>query len=157
MKVDNEKIKRLEDAVKYLISKNLVDGKTPIKSIAEKMNRHRNNVSSALSGDERYFSKKFIIDFCATYDNIISADWILGGIGYMTDGIESCNDPVTDIEPEQLENLTKDQLIILIKELMTLHNEQQEMYRLLIRQNEEMIRNGQERFNNITKIIFKNV
>ena len=37
VKVEKEKIKRLENAVKYLISQKLVDGRAPVKSIAEKM------------------------------------------------------------------------------------------------------------------------
>lgn len=156
MKVGVDKIKRLEDAVKFLILKGLVDGKAPVKSISEKMNRHKNNVSSAISGDERYFTKKFIIDFCATYNNIVSPDWIFDGIGVMSDDIDFT--PTNTIfETEELERLSKDQLIMMVKELITLHNEQSEMYRMVIKQNEEMIRNGQERFNNITNIIFKNV
>lgn len=75
------------------------------------------------------------------------------------------SDNITDIKgdginpsiSDNIEKLTKDQLIFLVKELMSLHNSQTEMYRMLIKQNEEMIRNGQERFNNITNIIFKGV
>lgn len=83
MKVEQEKIKRLCDAVKYLISEGLIDGKAPIKSIAIKMGRHRNNVSAALNGGEKYFTKKFIVDFSATYGNKISIDWIWDGVGSM--------------------------------------------------------------------------
>lgn len=51
--------------------------------------------------------------------------------------------------------LSKEELIFLVKQLMSLHSEQTEMYRLLIKQNEEMIKNGQERYNNITNLIQK--
>ena len=83
MKVDEEKRKRLETAVNFLISQGNIDGKTPIKSISAKMNRHRNNISAALNGDDKYFTRKFIIDFCATYGNLLSPDWILDGVGEM--------------------------------------------------------------------------
>jgi len=56
-----------------------------------------------------------------------------------------------------IENLSHEKLVSLVKELINLHNEQTDMYKMLIRQNEEMIRNGQQRFNNITSLIFKNV
>jgi len=56
-----------------------------------------------------------------------------------------------------IENLSHDKLVYLVKELVTLHNEQTDMYKMLIRQNEEMIRNGQQRFNNITSLILNNV
>lgn len=78
----------------------------------------------------------------------------LNGVDNMTDKDSvSINQVVT----EQLENLTKEKLVALAKELILLHNEQTEIYRMLIRQNDEMIRNVQERFNNITNILFKNV
>ena len=83
MKVDEKKIKRLEESIKYLISKGEIDGKAPIKNIAAKMGRHKNNISSAISGDEKYYTKKFLIDFCATYGNVISVDWLWDGSGDM--------------------------------------------------------------------------
>lgn len=58
---------------------------------------------------------------------------------------------------KHIEKLSKIELVNLVKELMALNNDQTEMYRMLIRQNEQMIRYGQERFNNITNIIFKNM
>ena len=54
-------------------------------------------------------------------------------------------------------NLTKAELITLVRQLITLHSEQNEFYRMVLRQNEEMIRNGQSRFNDITKILHPNV
>ena len=58
---------------------------------------------------------------------------------------------------KHIEKLSKNELVNLVKELMSLNNDQTEMYRMLIRQNEQMIRYGQERFNHITNIIFKNM
>lgn len=146
---------RLEEAIKHLLSLGMIDGKAISKSIAEKMDRGINGISSALNGDDRYLTWKFTKSFCATYSNIISADWIWDGTGKMLTKKETANNQV--ISEETLKDLSRDELISLVRQLMVLHNEQTEMYRLLIRQNEEMIRNGQERFNNITNIIFKNV
>ena len=61
------------------------------------------------------------------------------------------------VSEETLSMLTREELIELVKQLMALHSEQTAMYQMLIRQNDQMIRNGQERFNNITSIIFKSV
>ena len=151
----------MEEAVSYLVSLNLVDGKGTIKDIANKMNRHKNNVSSALSGDARYLTWKFVKDFCATFDNTISPYWIWDGKGDM---LKTINEIMTEQKQEEknvleesLSMLSREELIELVKQLMALHSEQTAMYQMLIRQNEQMIRNGQERFNNITSIIFKNV
>ena len=101
----------------------------------------------------------------------VSKDWLLYGIGKMikeetynptmnmlpsdfdTDKKESLN--IDQSIANHIESLSKEELINLVKEIMQLHNEQTEMYRMLIRQNEQMIRYGQERFNNITNIIKK--
>ena len=156
---NDERKKRLNEAVKYLISLGMIEGKSPTMSIANRMNRNRNNISTAFRGDERYLNKKFIRDFCATYQNLISEDWLLDGIGEMTNTVTNTNGNGTGaiISDESLMKLSREQLVFLVKQLMTLHSEQTEMYRLLIRQNEKMIRNGQERFNNITNIIYRNV
>lgn len=67
-------------------------------------------------------------------------------------GCITINQDVADI----IESLPKEKLVILVKELIMLYNEQTDMYKMLIHQNEEMIRNGQKRFDNITSLIFKN-
>lgn len=153
--ITKERQKRLEEAIKHLMAIGMIDGKSPSKSIAEKMDRGINGISSALNGNERYLTWKFVRDFCATFSNIISADWIWNGTGEMLFRTESGLNKRNTIPDEELKDMSKDELIILIKQLMVLHNEQTEMYRLLIKQNEEMIRNGQDRFNNITNIIKK--
>lgn len=155
---NEERKKRLNDAVKYLISLGMIEGKTPTMSISNRMSRNSNNISTALCGDVRYLNKKFIRDFCATYQNLISEEWLWDGIGEMTNTFTNTNGNGTGaiISEESLMKLSREQLVFLVKQLMTLHSEQTEMYRLLIRQNEGVIRNGQERFNNITNIIYKN-
>lgn len=156
---DEKRQKRLEEAIKHLMSLGLIDGRATSKNIAEKMDRGINSVSSALNGDERYLTWKFIKNFCAAYGNVVSGDWIWDGSGVMLE--ENRDNPDSSINStmtnESLMKMPKEELVRIISDLMQLHREQQEMYRLLIRQNDEMIRNGQERFNNITNIIFRNV
>lgn len=149
--------KRLNEAIKHLISIGLIDGKAPTKSIAYTMGRNQNNASSAIRGKQRFLTQKFVRDFCATYNNIISEDYIWDGVGEMLTEANTNNVASTQISEESLMTLSREELVFLVKQLMSLHSEQTEVYKLLIRQNEEMIRNGQERFNNITKLIYKNV
>ena len=151
------RVKRLNDAIKYLISFGMIDGKSPSKSIATTMNRNSTNISSAVRGDKRYLNRKFVRDFCATYKNVISDDWLWDGTGDMLASSPKHNTSNTAISEDSLMMLSREELVFLVKQLMSLHSEQTEMYRILIRQNEEMIRNGQERFNNITNLIYKNV
>lgn len=152
--------KRLDDAIKHLISIGLIDGKKPSKSIALTMDRNRSNISSTLRGDSRYLNRNFTRDFCATYKNIISADWIWEGTGEMIINDYSEKEEKNSINlitEDKLKNLTKEELISLVRQLMEFNKEQNDMYNLLIQQNERMIRYGHERFNNITSLIFKNV
>lgn len=151
------RVKRLNEAIKHLISFGMIDGKSPTKSISTTMNRNSTNISSAIRGDNRYLNRKFVRDFCATYKNIISEDWLWDGIGDMLAASPKHNTSNTAISEDSLMMLSREELVFLVKQLMSLHSEQTEMYRILIRQNEEMIRNGQERFNNITNLIYKNV
>lgn len=155
MNNENRK-KRFQEAIKYLISIGMVDGKSITRSISSKMKRNSSNISTAMRGDSRYLNPKFVRDFCANYNNIISEEWLWDGVGEMLSSKDTVNieNYLTD---DKLMDLTKIELISLVKQLMVLHNEQTEMYRLLIRQNDEMIRNGQERFTNITKLISNNV
>lgn len=145
---------RLEEAIQYLAGLGKVDGANIVKSISEKMDRHPNNVRAALRGEERFLTFKFVKTFCSTYESIISPDWIWNGTGKMIAATKGSSDFSTEvISDESLDTLTREELVHLVKELMDLHREQTNMYNLLIRQNEEMIRNGQERFNKITSII----
>ncbi len=80
----NDRKKRLDEAVRYLISIGLIDGKFPTKSITDTMGRNPQNVSSAIgSGNPRFLTRKFVRDFCSTYKNIISEDYIWDGEGEM--------------------------------------------------------------------------
>lgn len=148
---------RLEKAISYLVNNKMIDGKDIIKEISEKVDRHPNNVRSALRGEERYLTYKFIKSFCMIFGGIISPDWIWDGSGEMLNNSNYDTIKENRISEETLSRLTREELIGLVKQLMALHSEQTAMYQMLIRQNDQMIRNGQERFNNITSIIFKNV
>ena len=151
-----KRTERLRQAVRHLISIGLIDGKAPSKSISITMGRNSSNISSSLRGDKRYLNRKFIRDFCATFKNIISEDWIWDGIGSMTHTVSSA-DPEKHISEEALMRLSKEELIAIIKKLLTLHCEMTENQKTLILQNEHMIQNGQELFNDITKMIYKRV
>lgn len=156
MMKENRKI-RLEKAIKHLMSLGLIDKNAASKSIAEKMNRGIHSVCSAINGDERYFTLKFTKAFCSTFQNIVSDTWIWNGEGEMLTNKEENTTKSFFLNDEKLKALSNEELITLVKQLIILHNEQTEMYRLLIIQNQEMIRNGQERLNNITNLILKNV
>ncbi len=147
--------KRIEEAVNHLMAIGLIDSRAPSISIAEKMRRGKEGISAAINGNERYLTKKFVKAFCATFSNIISADYIWDGTGEMINGEKKEDKNNKCISEEAIMQLSKEELIFLVKQLMSLHSEQTEMYRLLIKQNEEMIKNGQERYNNITNLIQK--
>lgn len=160
---NEEKVLRLEEAVSYLVSLGLIDGKAIAKDIADKMNRNKNNISATLNGKDKYFTWKFVKDFCATFNNTISPYWIWEGKGDMLKTLNEISidkekiNKKANVSEESLSKLTREELIILVKQLMALHSEQTATYQMLIHQNDQMIRNGQERFNNITNIISKNV
>ena len=81
--VVGQRKERLEEAIKHLMSLGMIDGRAISKSIAESMDRKINGISSALNGDDRYLTWKFTKAFCASFSNIISADWIWNGEGEM--------------------------------------------------------------------------
>lgn len=66
-------------------------------------------------------------------------------------------DNLNVISEETLIRLSKRELVNIVQQLMDLHSAQTSMYQMLIQQNETMIKNGHERFNNITKIISNHV
>lgn len=156
MITDNRQ-QRLEKAINYLVSHKMIDGTDLVREISEKVDRHPNNVRAALRGEDRYLTYKFVKSFCMIFGGVISPDWIWEGSGEMLNNSNTDTMKESHISEESLSMLTREELIELVKQLMALHSEQTTMYQMLIRQNGQMIRNGQERFNNITNIIFKNV
>lgn len=144
---------RLNLALNHLIGIGLIDGKSKIKSISEKMKRHPSNISAALRGDEKYLTRKMIDNICATYGNVISADWIWDGIGDMIQNSGAIETQTQIFPQEKLDKLSREELVVLVKELINIHNSQNEMYKMIIKQYDEMIRNGQNKFNSIINII----
>lgn len=153
MITDNRQ-QRLEKAINYLVSHKMIDGTDLVREISEKVDRHPNNVRAALRGEDRYLTYKFVKSFCMIFGGVISPDWIWEGSGEMLNNSTTDTMKESHISEESLSMLTREELIELVKQLMALHSEQTTMYQMLIRQNGQMIRNGQERFNNITNIIF---
>ena len=137
------------------MSLGMIDKNASSKSIAEKMNRGIYSVSSAINGNKKYLTRKFITAFCSTFQNIVSDSWIWEGKGEMLTSRENQTRKSLFLTDEQLSGFSNDELITLVKQLMILYNEQNDMHSLLINQAQEMIRNGQERFNNITNLICK--
>lgn len=156
MITDNRQ-QRLEKAINYLVSHKMIDGTDLVREISEKVDRHPNNVRAALRGEDRYLTYKFVKSFCMIFGGVISPDWIWEGSGEMLNNSTTDTMKESHISEESLSMLTREELIELVKQLMALHSEQTTMYQMLIHQNGQMIRNGQERFNNIKNIIFKNV
>lgn len=153
MITDNRQ-QRLEKAINYLVSHKMIDGTDLVREISEKVDRHPNNVRAALRGEDRYLTYKFVKSFCMIFGGVISPDWIWEGSGEMLNNSTTDTMKESHISEESLSMLTREELIELVKQLMALHSEQTTMYQMLIHQNGQMIRNGQERFNNITNIIF---
>lgn len=145
--------KRLDEAIQYLVSIGMIDSKNPKSSIANHLGYNSSNVSSALRGNKRYLTTNFIRSFCAKYKNIISYDWVLNGTGQMIANKPVPKDNELPISEENLHMLTKENLVSLVKRLMEIHKEQTDMYKSIIRQSDEIIRNGQEQFNSIASII----
>lgn len=83
--------KRLADAIDYLKQNGVVNN---LEDVAEKVDRSKNNISSAINGDKRYLSNKFLKHFNACFNNIFSFDWLANGIGTMLNncGCSSADD-----------------------------------------------------------------
>ena len=156
MPTESTIIERMDAAIQYLVSIDLIDGKSPKSSIANRLGYNSSNVSSAINGNTKYLTERFIKTFCAKYNNIISYDWIINGNGKMiANKPEIKQDDGLPISEENLNRLTKENLVSLVKRLMDMHKEQTEMYKSIIRQSEEIIRNGQAQFNSISNLLIK--
>ena len=81
--LENRK-KRLEKAIAFLISIGEIESDAPIKNIATRMHRDYGGVCSAVNGKEKYLTRKFAMTFCSDFGNIISFDWLWEGKGEMT-------------------------------------------------------------------------
>lgn len=154
--IDEERKERFLLAIKYLQKERLLGVKTLTRELVEKTGYDPTNIYKAKAGHPKFLTQNFVNVFCMAFDGIISPEWIWDGVGDMVCVSNELYTPLPEISDETLSNMSKEQLVELVKQLMVLHAGQDELYRMMIRQNEEMIRNGQSRFNDITKIIYKN-
>ena len=148
----NDRAVRLNEAVKHLISAGMIDGKATTKSIATTMGRNSSNVSSALRGDKRYLNPKFVRDFCGTFKNIISEDWVLWGKGRMLKDENTDMANILSLTDKSLTDLSKDELIMLVKKLLNIQNQQTVIFQHLIKQNDDLIRTACEHVKLIDEI-----
>ncbi len=79
-----ERSDRIKKAYEYLRFQGLAGTQD---EVAQKMNRQRTNVSSALNGKERYLTDSFIRAFCKAFD-VINPEWLINGEGEMLIGAE---------------------------------------------------------------------
>lgn len=89
-----DKGKRLADAIEYLKEIGAVSN---LEDVANKVDRSKNNISSAINGDKRYLSNKFLKHFNACFRNVFNLDWLIDGIGNMLNGC-GCTSADTDTD-----------------------------------------------------------
>lgn len=70
---------RMKKAYEYLRFQGLAGTQ---EDVADMLNRQRTNVSSALNGNPKYLTDKFIEDFCKTF-GAINPNWLITGEGSM--------------------------------------------------------------------------
>lgn len=78
-----EKERRFEEAIKYLVEEGLIDGKDIVKDIGKKTGYTPNVIREVRRGKKRSFTQKFIKKFCMVFGDIISPQWLLSGEGNM--------------------------------------------------------------------------
>lgn len=104
---------RLNKAVNYIIFKGLIKEK---KDISLKMDVNNSNVSSALNGNEKYLTDRFLRKFAKTF-KIINGIWLITGEGEMLNG-EQMNKDRESEEPEATYTTAREeQLLRQIKQL----------------------------------------
>lgn len=125
--------KRLKDAINYLASIDMIDGKSTTKAIAADMGRNSTTIGAARAGNKRYLTRKFVNEFCKQYNGIISPDWIWDGAGVMI--TSTPQDVMQQLAGIDYMSLPKEKLVVIINELIDMRNRQQ-----------AFIMNEQERF-----------
>lgn len=74
------KAERFNRAYNYLKDNGVISKQ---KDVAAKMNASAPNVSSALKGNDKVLTDKFLIRFCAAFDGTFNSSWLLTGKGEM--------------------------------------------------------------------------
>jgi len=115
--------KRLKDAINYLASIDMIDGKSTTKAIAADMGRNSTTIGAARAGNKRYLTKKFVNEFCKQYNGIISPDWIWDGVGVMI--TSTPQDVMQQLAGIDYMSLPKEKLVVIINELIDMRNRQQ--------------------------------
>lgn len=91
-----EKADRLNKAVLYLISKQIITAKSTQKDIASKMGlKVTTNINYALKGNEKYLTDTFLGRFNKAFNNIFFLDWLIKGEGEMLNETK----PKIELEP----------------------------------------------------------
>ena len=116
--------KRLADAIEYLKEEGVVRN---LEDVAEKVDRSRNNISSAINGDKRYLSDKFLKHFNACFKNIFSLDWLLKGEGAMC--CSTASDAEIFGEQKTSSETSKDERIKFLEEQVSFLREQLDFYK----------------------------
>ncbi len=75
-----DKKERFTKAFNYLVSEGVIKKQ---EDLALAMKASRSNVSTALGGNEKVLTEKFLIRFCRTYPGMFSLTWLLTGEGEM--------------------------------------------------------------------------
>lgn len=116
-----ERRHRFEKAIGYLVGRNLIDPNNKVRNIADKMRKHPMTIRFAMKGDERYLNNRFITSFCQVYGNIISPDWISGGVGVMLVEAEALAGDKEIMLPADMENVPRETLIRLVEILFNFY------------------------------------
>lgn len=121
-----DKGERLAQAINYLKKTGQIKN---LDDVAEIVDRSKNNISSAINGDKRYLSDKFLKHFNNSFRRQFSLDWLIRGIGSM------CCPTASDKEVFETANETanggdiKDERIKLLEEKIAFLEEQVDFYK----------------------------
>lgn len=83
-----ERKERFQKAFDYLRDNGLVHTQ---KDVASVMNASRSNISSAMNGDTKVLTDRFLKRFNAAFDSVFNIDWLLHGKGNMLSDSASQN------------------------------------------------------------------
>ena len=75
-----DKLDRIKDAIRYLMGTGEISKQ---QDIADRMRMKKATVSSALNGNEKYFTDSFIKKFNFAFSCMFDEDWLLKGVGPM--------------------------------------------------------------------------
>lgn len=84
---------RLNEAFQYLRSRGIIHSQ---KDLSDAMEATPPNISSALKGNPKVLTEKFIRRFCEAFNGMISYDWLLTGEGEMLKPDNNLSDDSSD-------------------------------------------------------------